>query len=344
MMATLLAISAPVAALDPATIGNYSLTYDFLVLSEWDFKDGVGLYNPNPANACGIALLLGLRVGQPIAFYYDTLRMATNLKGPGVAVAGIDPVDLVACPVPLVPPQPTMQLWFSGINWRLGIDAMSSELNLCSQIIQSTDGGCIPDAETVVLYAADCTEANVDFTPNDNTDGKPDQGVWDVLGSTLSGSIFSDAINCGTFGHSHDYSATVTFFDVNYAAMGFDNIQNADIVHSGSGTKYAVVCWAMSYVNMDGVDLNADGAYTAGEVAPGSTATAQTHDWKLILDLGSAPTSYSGFILDHLKLTGPDFLRGLYSGVGGSGVGNGFGGCPAPTVDHDKKSDLIPLG
>lgn len=341
-LASFAAAGTPVSA--TAADGNYSLTFDFMVATEWDFREGVGVYDPGAgANPCPSTLMLGLRVVQPVSSYYETLRIANNYKGAGVRTSGVDPAVVAPCPVPLAPPQGNMEVWYSGLRWRAaGYDGMSSTLNLCSQLIQSTSGGCIPDPTTVDLRAANCPWSSSVFG-HDSTDGKPDFGVWDILGTTVGGTIYSDSFFCTFFTDSHDFSATVTEFSVNTASQGFHIIQNIDIVHPEAGDGYAVICWTLDYVNLDGMDANGDGdTNDPGDTAPGDVASAAAHDWQLILDLGQFG-SHIPAVISHLNVNGPAFLQGLYSTAPGVGAGNGSGGCPVPGADHDHQYDLIPL-
>ncbi|MFO1534609.1 MAG: hypothetical protein ABR586_02975, partial [Thermoplasmatota archaeon] len=58
------ALAMPASAQPP---GNYSITFEFLTTSYFDFKDGVGIADPNDVNNPCTALLLGLRGIQPLA-------------------------------------------------------------------------------------------------------------------------------------------------------------------------------------------------------------------------------------------------------------------------------------
>jgi hypothetical protein len=96
--------------------------------------------------------------------------------------------------------------------------------------------------------------------------------------------IGNSAIECADWQHedstgdaSHNYSASYTDFSVGNAGTAFDVIKVSDLVHSGDGSAYAVVCVNIDYTQIDTVTGTVDG-----------TMTAAAHDWFWVIDGAAA--------------------------------------------------------
>ncbi|MCA1812025.1 MAG: hypothetical protein LC623_08460 [Halobacteriales archaeon] len=338
------AFAMPASAQPP---GNYSITFEFLTTSYFDFKDGVGIADPADQNNPCTALLLGLRGIQPLAETWEVdQNMGTNLNGPGISEGNLVPPLTpaggwlpnsggintgVACPIPGSPTPPAAHsLWliWSGVNWRSVEADSAANLFLCTQkTFASSSPGClaVPDNQ-MYLWASACvgfSPASGTFFGHDYTDGKGKYlgGVpFDLLG------FKNDMINC-PMRRNIDYTDTIQDFTAGGAAQTFDIIKNEAVVSAGTGTTYMAVCWQITYLNFSD-PLNP------------TTNLAQAHDWKLIIDLSDpgAPSSWLAALLLHYGGAQPGdvgfgpataALRGFYSDDATGAGQNGFAPCVA---------------
>ncbi|MFO1534469.1 MAG: hypothetical protein ABR586_02265, partial [Thermoplasmatota archaeon] len=249
--------------------GNYSITFEFLVASYFDFKDGVGIADPGDENNPCTALLLGLRGIQPLAETWEVdQNMGTNLDPGDASAPDLTPlvpplaplggwlpnsvgINLgIACPIPGSPTPPAAHpLWlaWSGVNWHSAEADSSTQISLCTQqTFPSSSPGClaIPDNQ-MHLWASACTSAAAATFGHDYTDGKGKYlgGVpFDTLG------FKNDMIKC-TVRRSANYTDTIQDFTAGGAGQTFDIIRNAAVVLPGSGTTYMAVCWQITYLN-----------------------------------------------------------------------------------------------
>jgi hypothetical protein len=369
LLAAVLAASALAAPAFAAPPGHVSLSWDVFVLSSADYKDGVGIADPADRNNPCTFLITGTRidtmhplgewqtdrtpnpVDQPVEALYwkGDLRIGTNLNGPGVGISNLVPpltpvggwlpasggINLgVACPIPQSGPGALWLVW-SGVNWRSFEDEMFAELHLCTLQIQII--GCWPEStDGYTLIASACSNGGATFT-HDYTDAKGKElgGVpWDLLG------FKNDQILC-TPRHSHDYTSTVVNFGLGYVSQAYDRIKTEAMVHAGSGTTYIAVCWVVDYVDF------------SNPLAP-VELTAQTHDWKLILDVNdpAGPAGWAAALQLHFggqqagdSSVGANTvaLRGIYSESPTSAGQNGFGPCPfsAPLPEAKKPAPIV---
>ncbi|MFO1534627.1 MAG: hypothetical protein ABR586_03075 [Thermoplasmatota archaeon] len=321
--------------------GNYSITFEYVTASYFDFKDGVGIADPADQNNPCTALLLGLRGIQPLAETWEVdQNMGTNLNGPGVGISNLVPplaavggwlpasggIDVgVDCPIPGSPvstPGDDHSLWlvWSGVNWRSAQADSSTQISLCTQqTFASSSPGCLAiPTNNMLLIAAACANGGATFG-HDYTDQK---------GKYLAGTPFdtlalkNDQIFCATRS-SANYTNTVQDFTAGGASQTFDIIKNEAVVNNLSGSTYMAVCWRIDYIDF------------SNPLAP-VNLQAQTHDWKLILDLGS-PAGFQAALSLHYGGaqtgdvgTGPATvaLRGFYSDDSTGAGQNGFGPCP----------------
>jgi hypothetical protein len=302
------------------------------VASYADFKDGVGIADPNDINNPCTYLLFGARAIQPLSGTWQIdQNMGFNLNGPAVGISNLvlplQPVGgwlpasggidtNVACPIPGSPTVGDHSLWlvWSGVNWRSAESDSFTDLRLCAQqSFSSSSPGCLalPDA-SMRLWASACNwnEANFGAVYND---GK---------GKYIGGQPFdtiefkSDQMKCNAKPHSAlnqannawkrtvDYTDTIQDFTAGGAAQTFDLIKNAAVVPQGFGPAYMAVCWQMTYLD-----------YT-NPLVP-TSHTALTHDWKLILDVG----------LGGKKGGGPqEIIDALLAHYGGQQVGDQYVG------------------
>jgi hypothetical protein len=349
----------PVTAQPP---GNVSITFEFLFASDADFKDGIGIADPNDQNSPCTVRQFGARVSQPATGTWDLdQNMGTNLNGPAVGISNLVPplapvggwlpasggIDTnVACPIPGSPTVGDHSLWlvWSGMNWRTFDQESWATLRLCTQkTFSSSSPGCLalPDA-SLRLWATACAPGSDSFSAH-YLDGK---------GKYLGGVPFdtllfkNDALAC-TAAHSHDYTNTIQDFTAGGAAQTFKYVKNEAVVHAGSvaaqslGTRsatYMTVCWQATYLNFSD-PLNP------------TTNLAQTHDWKLIWDLTSIPVAgspgvvtavtehYFGKLARDGSHAGGNTvaMRGFYSDDAGATGQNGFGSCTSGTLPEAKK-------
>ncbi|MCA1818579.1 MAG: hypothetical protein LC620_00755 [Halobacteriales archaeon] len=360
------ALAMPASAQPP---GNYSITFEYLVASYFDFKDGVGIADPNDVNNPCTALLLGLRGIQPLAETWEVdQNMGTNLNGPGIGVSNLVPplapvggwlpasggVNLgFDCPIPgapVSPPDPrntdglNHNMWFiwSGVNWRSAEADSSANLFLCTQkTFASSSPGClaIPD-NRMHLWVSACDPSTVLFG-HDYTDGK---------GKYLGGVPFdllnfkNDMIKC-TPRRSVNYTDTIQDFAAGGAGQTFDIIKNEAVVPLGTDTTYMAVCWQIGYLNFSD-PLNP------------TTHLAQAHDWKLIIDLLDTPANIVAALQLHYGGAQPGdngvgpatvALRGFYSDDAGYNKGtsttgqNGPGPCANGTQYTEKLKKPHPI-
>lgn len=333
----------------PAAPGHTSTALTETTVARLEFKNGVGTADPNDENNPCTLLLRSVRGGHPAPeSWRGDMGLATNLNGPIAGTSNLSPpltplpetswldgsagIPLAPCPIPGSP----SNLWliWSGMNWYSAEESLSTEIDLCTQQIQRT--GCFPIAGSQILYASACAWDMATFMRNyDDEAGGESNGVpYDQM------HMKSDAIQCDVT-HSHDYSDTVTLFDVNRASQDFDLIKNEDVVHTGEGTAYAVMCWSIDYIDLDNP--------AAG------TQTAQTHNWKLILDLADPPADIVAAIMNHLgpldtnglsapigTSTGTFAFQGIYSLSPTFAGQNGFGPCASgPPPETYKPAPLI---
>ncbi|MCA1811315.1 MAG: hypothetical protein LC623_04805, partial [Halobacteriales archaeon] len=333
----------PTASAQPP--GNYSVTFESLTASYFDFKDGVGIADPTDQNNPCTALLLGLRGTQPPAETWDVdQNMGTNLNGPAFGIAPlIGPMSPAGgwlpdsgglnlgfpCPPQLGSGGGNLWLVFSGMNWRSAQADSATNLYLCSQMtFTSSSPGClaVPDAN-MHLWVSACTSAESASFSHDYTDGKGKYlaGLpFDTLG------LKNDMINCPVR-RSIDYTNTIQDFTAGGASQTFDIIKNDAVVTAGSGTTYMAICWRITYLNF------------SDPLAP-TSEMAQTHDWKLILDLNDAggPAGWLSTLQLHYGGQQPGdsgigattALRGFYSDDAGysNSVSDGQNG-PGPCTN-----------
>jgi hypothetical protein len=349
------ALAMPASAQPP---GNYSITFEYVTISYFDFKDGVGIADPNDQNNPCTLLLLGLRGIQPIAETWEVdQNMGFNLNGPAVGISNLVPplapvggwlpasggIDTnVACPIPGSPTVGDHSLWlvWSGLNWRSAESDSSTSLFLCTQkTFASSSPGCLalPDNQLRLLATA-CRPGTDSFSAS----------YLDAKGKYLGGVPFdlvlfkNDQLAC-TANHSHNYTDTVQDFTAGGASQTFDIIKNEAVVHTGSvaakdptrSATYMAVCWRVTYLNFSD-PLNP------------TTNLAQTHDWKLIWDLGSlsqpgvvtAITEHylGGLARDGAHAGGANAaMRGFYSDDAGATGQNGPGPCTNGPLPEPKK-------
>jgi len=347
--------SAMVAPVSADTPGNYSVTFEFLVVSYFDFKDGVGIYDSgdvdNEFSIC-VLKLLGLRGIQPLAITWEgDQNIGTNLNGPAVGVSdlgiGAKPGGFdtdIPCPTDIGGTGADIFITWSGMNWRSIEHDSAATLTLCTQkVFASSSPGCLATPTGARLWASACPWRNAFFGGDyDDTKGKYFQGEpFDTL------DMKSDVIKCiPAVVHSHDYSNTIQDFTANQASQTFDLIKNEAVVHTGTGHHYMAVCWQITYLSFND-PLNP------------TTELATAHDWKLILDTATianvAETAavlqrhYGGAVLGDNDNGGSAVaLRGFYSldsgdpKDGGNPDGqNGFGPCTAGPLPEPKKPSPI---
>jgi hypothetical protein len=364
--------------------GHYSITFEYVTASYFDFKDGVGIADPNDQNNPCTRLLLGLQIPQPIAETWEVdQNMGTNLNGPGVGISNLVPplaavggwlpasggVDLgIPCPLPGSGPGNLWLVW-SGMNWRSAQAGSSAGINLCTQqTFASSSPGClaVPGPNLALLASACGDQVGEDISGDDGvpltnlidyTTVTFGHDYTDAKGKYLGGLPFdtlamkNDQISCPVR-HSHDYTDTVQDFAAGSAGQTFDIIKNEAVVHDGDGSTYMAVCWSIDYVDF------------TNPLAP-VNLVAQTHDWKLILDLEMQEDEELFDFLDFDDLV--DFaalfqlhyggqqagdggvggatvaLRGFYSDDATGAGQNGFGPCPtsASLPEGKKPSPLV---
>ncbi|MCA1811656.1 MAG: hypothetical protein LC623_06555 [Halobacteriales archaeon] len=322
--------------------GHVSTTFEFLVASYFDFKDGVGIADPSDQNNPCTAVLLGLRASPPISETWEAdQNMGTNLNGPAQGISNLSPplaavggwlpsssgINLgVACPLP---GSGSGNLWvvWSGANWRSAEHDSSAQINLCTQqTFPSSSPGCLAlPGSNLKLWVSACTSASFD---HDYMDGK---------GKYLNGVPFdqlamkNQKIRCAP-DHSHNYTSTVQSFGSGSASQTSDLITNDVVVHTGSGTRYMAVCWRVDYLDF------------SNPLVPVSLV-ANAHDWKLVIDLSDDPANIAAAIVVHYggAQTGDGgigpataALRGFYDQSGD----NGFGPCTVGPAPESKKPDL----
>lgn len=350
------AMVVPVAAQPP---GNYSITFEFLIFSYFDFKDGVGIYDSGDANntfsPC-ILKLLGLRIPQPFATTWEgDQNMGTNLNGPAIGISdlglgkpnGID--THIPCLTDIGGTGQNITATWDGMNWRSVEHDSSANLFLCTQkVFASSSPGCLATPQDARLYTSACLVED-SFFGADYTDNK---GKY-LLGEPFDTLMWkSDQLKCGLANwewyKTVDWSDTIQDFTAGGAGQTFDLIKNENAVPYGSGHSYMAVCWDIFYFNFSD-PLNP------------TFERALTHDWKLILDLetidNTAATTaalnrhYGGAIPGDNDVGGDATrLRGFYSQDAGNpknddfkGKGLGFGqnGFPCertPDQHHTAKA------
>jgi hypothetical protein len=334
--------------------GNYSITMEVLIASYADFKDGMGIADPaDPNNPC-TAILLGWIGMQPYSETWEMdQNMGTNLNGPSIGISNLVPplagagpgypasggINLgIACPIPGSPlPESQHPLWliWSGINWHGPKQDSFTQLHLCTQEVFLQDSpGCLafPDHQMHLWVSAcktyDANLADGTHFGHDYMDGK---------GKYIGGQPFdqfamkNDMIEC-TPRRSVNYTQTIWDFSPNQASQTWDAISNQAIVPYGSGTTYVAICWKMPYLDFQN-PLNP------------VWHMAQTHDWKLIIDLLDEPADVVAALDFHYGSQKPgdngpgpttSGMRGFYSGDAGYSKGvttgqNGPGPCTEPT-------------
>jgi len=362
--------SAMVAPVSADTPGNYSVTFEFLVVSYFDFKDGVGIYDGgDPTNTFSGCLLklLGLRIPQPIAETWEVdQNMGTNLNGPAIGISdlglskpgGID--TGIPCP-PELDGIGNIFLTFSGMNWRSVEHDSSATLTLCTQKnFVSSSPGCLATPEGARLFTSACHWDDAYFGA-DYTDNK---------GKYLNGQPFddllwkSDQLKCGLLNwewfKTVNWTDTIQDFTAGQASQTFDLIKNENAVPYGSGHSYMAVCWDITYFSFQ-------------DPFNPTVERALAHDWKLILDvdtllnmanpnpaiaaaaqaetLGALQRHYGGAIAGDNDVGGDATrLRGFYSQDAGNpknddfknkGLGVGQNGFPCeetPDQHHTVKA------
>lgn len=315
------AMVAPVAA-DPP--GNWSLTFEFMIFSYFDFKEGAGIYDSGdpdhdsipPSTVC-ILKLLGLRIPQPISITYEgDQNMGTNLNGPAIGISdlglgkpgGID-TD-VPCPTQIGGTGFDIFITFHGMNWRAYEHDSSANLFLCTQkVFASSSPGClaIPNNK-MLLWASACDVRRV-FFGADYTDGKGKHFAGQPYDTLL---MKSDMIKCDSDGdptngidnnwdRTINYTDTIQDFTAGGAGQTFDLIKNEAVVPAGGK---ATETNPYKGGKPKG-DTNVNTAYMAvcwqmsylnfSDPLNPTPGLAQTHDWKLIKDL-------QGFLKDLYNL------------------------------------------
>jgi hypothetical protein len=342
--------------------GHVSHTHEYLAASYSDFNDGVGIADPADRNSRCTALLAGVRGTQSVSQTWQMdQNMGTNLNGPGVGISNLSPplspaggpegswlptssgIDLgIACPFPGSGPGNLWLVW-SGMNWRSAEADSGTYINLCTaQTFASSSPGCLAIRDASLrLWATACAPGSDSFWANYIDDeGKYMDGLpFDTL------TFKNDALAC-TAAHSHNYTDTVQDFSAGGASQTFDIIKNEAVVHAGSvatqssrtrSATYMTVCWQVTYLNFSD-PLNP------------TTNLAQTHDWKLIWDLGSlSPGGVVTAVIEHYggqqvrdapHAGGASVaMRGFYSDSADSifNAGqNGFGSCTAGPLPEAK--------
>jgi hypothetical protein len=322
---TMLVVAAFVAGAlaMPATAmpqGHYSITFEYITTSYFDFKDGVGIADPaDQDNPCTL-LLLGLRGIQPIAETWEVdQNMGLNLNGPAVGISNLVPPlawaggaqgsedpnhpDWIAnsggiptpfdCPIPGSPvstlgdPHNLWLVW-SGVNWRSAQSDSSTEIHLCTQkTFPSSSPGClpIPDSQNR-LWASACNWNEANFGA-DYTDGKGKYlggQPFDLLG------LQSDQMKCNKKPHSlanqanDGWKRTVNYTDT---IQGYESnlaYQTFDIIKNAAVVQQGdgPVYMAVCW-DIVYYDFSKNDPVTN---MPPLRARALTHDWKLILDVG----------------------------------------------------------
>jgi hypothetical protein len=293
--------------------------------------------------------------------------VAINLKGPAVGISNLRPLLYqppqsnpsqphyytaglplgIPCPLPGSGPG-TLWLVWSGVNWHSVELSIATELDLCTQrIFSSNSPGCLPFlflSNPFRLIGATCGDGNPTTADwgfpsfiHDYTDGKGKQFAgmpWDTLG------MKNDGIFCPEFYHAHDYTSLLYYADWSpYHVAPFELIPYASLVHPGSGTGYAVICWELNYFDF------------SDSLNPPRLERVHAHNWKLVLDLDdfgsplkwvdALQTHFGGHQVGDAGSGITVALRGVYSMDAGSFGENGDA-CPDyATYEWPKPAPLV---
>jgi hypothetical protein len=266
---------------------------------------GVGWYdNDTPPNVC-IIDLLGVQAPVGGSFYYETLRVYTNLPGFGSPVT-FPPSGLA---VPLVCPAVINPLCTALSMCAIHIAPMTvspvvrtlipQDGSICTQ--QSSFVTCIATAGAWTLNT--CPWASASFTTRAN----PNKGV--LGGTDLANVLLSQDINCSVYTFATPVSATALLGNEgNPLSSGFNGVPAANLVLFGAGgdnTAYVVQCLKATYTTID-----------SSVVPPAvGSATEDGVDYELVLDLDGAGANWAGALTKHVSGTGVGgnlALQGLY--------------------------------
>jgi hypothetical protein len=339
--------------------GHIALTSSGLAVSVFDFKDGVGIADPNDQDNPCTFLVYGVRPdGQLASAWKNDLRISLNINSFAVGLSLNPPLapvggwlpnsvginTTIPCPIPGYPTPPASHpLWliWSGMNWRSAQSESLTELNLCTQRFHyPSTPGCLPiPGPNQRLIVAACGD-QVGADPAGNVAGfsanLPDWATatfqhdyTDQKGKEFAGlphdqlSLKNDKIFCA-IRDAYNYTSSVLEFSPDHASQTFIPIKNEAVVRAGWGSTYMVVCWSINYVDF------------ANPLAP-VARIAQAHDWRLVADVndpdlttglvavppgGVAPAIIGGTFLDALGV----HLGGQRNGDTGSGATNALRG------------------
>lgn len=316
--------------------GNTAM-FDFLTAVEFEFKGtGTGVYGIGGTNQPCPVSILGLRVIQPISFYYP--REATNLKAGNEELAGLGTFPLgTPCPIPGTNPDPQgvhvadMNVFGPRHTFSVSQTMCAKEpFWECSAVLDGSNDLIDNDLD---VYSCPWDQADFYF----GGDKGPSKNVQDnrgVLGGTgLQDQAFSRGFKCNVDPiHAYEYSDDMANYSIFHAPGGsgewgtdFETINFHDVLRYGDGSAFVVACTSVAF------------NFFALNTGESGSDEARSYDWMQVLDLGT-PSSWAGDLL----------LQ--YLGVGGSGRlvegwndQGGQNGCPFDNTDDphpDKKTEF----
>jgi hypothetical protein len=306
---------APLAGANPLddTLSR-SFPYVSVIRAETAPNTGVGWYdNASPPNVCVISLL-GVQLPVVGSFYYETLRVYTNLPGfaQPVTTPGLPPV-LVPCPA-VINPLCNVTCAIHVVPVTVGPLARTiipQDGLICTQ--QSSFVTCIATSAKWTIAA--CPWASSSFTTRPSGSNKGFLG-----GTGLENVVHSWDINCAAYANAG--------YDVSYLlgsggdplSSGFDGVPASLLVPFNDGnddTSDVVQCLSATYTRID-----------TSVVPPGvTTPTEDGVDYELILDLDDAfaatpGTNWVGALAKHVAGTGVGgniAMQGVYDLGGDNG-------------------------
>jgi hypothetical protein len=305
------------APLAGAAVNDDTLSRSFVYVSgaraEMD-GDGTGwLDASNPPNVC-VASLRGVQTPIIGVFYYETLRVYTNLPGfvePTTVPATATFVPL-ACPAVLNP--------LCTAITSCGIYIQPTTVGAFARTIIPQDGlVCTQQSSFIscVVTASKWTIAACPWASATFTSGLVNKGFF--AGTGLETLLMSQDINCAGYGPAYDVSFLLGSGG-DLLSSGFEGVPASLLVPFGNGaddTGFVVQCLQATYTTVD--TSTPIPTITPGIVEDGV-------DWEQILDLDDAFSAFPGtnWVGDLSKQVGSGgattiALAGLYNLGGANG-------------------------
>lgn len=289
-----------------ASADGLTFMHEFVDLVQVEFKaPGTGIHGTGPVGDSCPQSIFGVRAITPIAFHGDG-RVSTNLKAGSTHVSGLGTIPLtVPCPLPGSNNEP-LGLTIADMNLHLASETTSVFQDVCTE---EPFWECVIDQGTADLDLYACPVQASSF----NSGAFDDRGT--LGGTVIQGSTFSRELECSSpasrsFQYTGDPQYGFFFDPERWGSDAQSYFQYHDVVRYGDGSHYVAACMEVSYDYFDLTTL------TTG------SGSANAHDWRLVLDLGTPEDWADALALHLLGINGDGRIVEGWSDTGG------FNGCP----------------